>query len=110
MLQLLSGVPLHCSLGVGLILINKVEEYLKEYDKQVLHETADNSTKPEVKKAFDEKFNAEIAVSAAEEAVKAVTDEVAEHEGHLEFIKAMEPGVDKRRGKAKATGDQWRAK
>ena len=32
MLQLLAGVPLHCSLGVGLIFVNKVEEHVKEFD------------------------------------------------------------------------------
>ena len=99
MLQLLSGVPLHCSLGVGLIIVNKVEEMCKAADQTVMLETAEHSGNPAVKKAFDDKFNAEIAVGEAEASLEECATEVAQFEGVLEFAKAMEPGVEKRRGK-----------
>ena len=110
MLQLLSGVPLHCSLGVGLILVNKVEELCKSADQTVMLETAEHSTDPAVKKAFEDKFNAEIAVGEAKTALEECSGEVAQFEGEMEFAKAMEPGVEKHRGKAKRVGDEWRAK
>ena len=110
MLQLLSGVPLHCSLGVGLILVNKVEELAKELDQQVLNETAEQSSDPAIKKAVEEKFDAESAVREAEQAVEAATAAVQQAEGEVEFAKAMEPGVEKRKGVARATGDGWRKK
>ena len=110
MLQLLSGVPLHCSLGAGLILVNKVEELCKEFDQTVLQETAEQSSDPAIKKAVADKFDLEIAVGEALEAVEAAHANIGQFEGEMEFSKAMEPGVEKRRGVAKATGDQWRAK
>ena len=110
MLQLLSGIPLHCSLGVGLILVNKVEERAKEFDKIVLEETAEQSADPVIKQAVADKFDAEIAVGEAEEALEEATLAVTQAEGAIEFAKAMEPGVEKRKGKAKAVGDQWRVK
>ena len=73
-------------------------------------ETAEHSGNPAVKKAFDDKFNAEIAVGEAEASLEECATEVAQFEGVLEFAKAMEPGVEKRRGKAKSVGDQWRVK
>ena len=108
MLQLLSGVPLHCSLGVGLILVNKVEEFLKEYDRVVRQEVAERSSDPSLKKAFEDKFDAELAAGEAKTALDEASKVVADSEGGVEFAKAMEPGVEKRRGKAKAVGDQWR--
>ena len=65
MLQLLSGVPLHCSLGAGLILVNAVEALAKAFDQTVMLETAEHSMDPAVKKALDEKLEAEIAVGEA---------------------------------------------
>ena len=109
MLQLLAGVPLHCSLGVGLILVNKVEEHVKEFDKAVLHEIAERSSDPAIKKAIADKFEPlELAIGDAETEVEAMALAVADAEGRVEWCKSVEPGVEKRRGKAKATGDQNR--
>ena len=110
MLQLLSGVPLHCSLGAGLILINKHEELFKSFDAQVLHETAEHSDDPSIKKAVSDKFDAELAVGDAESALEEAKKLCADLEGAVEFAKAMEPGVEKRKGRAKAHGDQWRVR
>ena len=38
------------------------------------------------------------------------TEAVQQAEGEVEFAKAMEPGVEKRKGVARATGDEWRKK
>ena len=49
-------------------------------------------------------------VKPSKQAVEAATEAVQKAEGEVEFAKAMEPGVEKRKGKAKAVGDQWRVK
>ena len=108
MLQLLGGVPLHCSLGVGLILVNKVEEKVKQFDRIVLHEAAEASSEPTIKKAIADKFDLEIAIGDAEAELEEVRTAVADAEGKMEWAKSMEPGVEKRKGKAKAVGDQNR--
>ena len=86
MLQLLAGVPLHCSLGAGLIFVNNIEELVKEIDAQVLHETAENSNDPSTQKAVADKFESELAVGDAEEALRVATDAVADAEGRVEGV------------------------
>ena len=89
-------------------MVNAVEALAKAFDQTVMLETAEHSMDPAVKKALDEKLEAEIAVGEAEAAVESATEQVADLEGAVEFAKAMEPGVEKCKGKAKTHGDQWR--
>ena len=69
---------------------------------------AERSSDPAIKKAIADKFELELAIGDAETEVEAMTLAVADAEGRVEWCKSVEPGVEKRRGKAKATGDQNR--
>ena len=101
-MQVLSEVPLHCSLGTGLKLINSVGALCKKFDLEWMREAGDDTAQ-----LAEDVETLEIEIVELEGELESLEASAGVIQGEINFCDQMSPGIFMKRGGLGKDPSQW---